>query len=217
MSKRPTEYRSMFANTSTFSVIAISACCICTAIISLCATAGADEPFKLNAQDSVQQKQTSYPAPQMMQGRYSTVIPPVLAGTVRTQVVLPQSFLGTWDVRGQQMRIEALPEFQQSAQAAFSPSTSNIWNISGDLNNEYFLASNTGAKMPLVVDKVQGNQAFLRYAHQVGNTTAQEAVVMQLGPRGRSFTGLERISIVKDPQQPARAKVTYQLSGSRRQ
>jgi hypothetical protein len=177
-----------------------------------CSLARADQPFKLNAQERTQQQ--SYPAPQAMPDQYSSITP-VLSGGVRTQVVLPPPFLGSWNVQGQRMKIDALPEFQQSAQTAFAPATNNVWQITGDPNNGYSLGSNTGVKTQLIVDKVQGSQAFIRYAHQIGNTMAQEAIVMQLAPGGQSFTGLEKVSIVKGPQQPPRAKVTYQLSGSR--
>ena len=199
------------SSSSTMSHLAKSIC-LCTIAVALCCAAKADEPFQLNAQERGQAQ--SYPAPQAMQDQYTSVSP-IQAGTIRTQVVLPPPFLGVWNVKGQRTKIDALPEFQQSAQTAFSPSTSNVWEITGDPNNGYSMGSNTGAKTQLTVDKVQGSQAFIRYAHQVGNTVAQEAIVMQLGPQGQSFTGLERITIVKAPQQPSRAKVTYQLSGSR--
>jgi hypothetical protein len=183
--------------------------------LALSLTTYADEPFQLNAQERGQaQSYPSYPAPQAMQDQYTSVSP-AFAGSVHTQVVLPPRFLGVWNVKGQRMKIDALPEFQQSAQGVFAASTSNTWEITGDPTNGYSLGSNTGAKTQLIVDKVQGSQAFIRYAHQVGNTMAQEAIVMQLASEGQSFTGLERISIVKAPQQPPRAKVTYQLSGSR--
>src|SRR5262249_8202334 len=56
--------------------------------------------------------------------------------------------------------------------------------------------------------------AFIRYQFQVKATMAQEAVVLQLAPGGAQFQGLERIMIVRS-NQPPRAKITYQLSGSK--
>jgi len=67
----------------------------------------------------------------------------------------------------------------------------------------------------LTIYKVMNNQAFIRYQHPIGKTMAQEAIVMELQNGGASFQGLERISIIKDGQQPPRAKVTYQLYGQR--
>jgi hypothetical protein len=185
----------------------------------MCSSAQCDELFQLNAQERGQTAPAypspqAYPAPQAMQDKYTSVTP-AQVGSVRTQVVLPPPFLGVWNVRGQRTKIDALPAFQQSAQNAFSPVTSNVWEITGDPSNGYSLGSNTGVKTQLIVDKVQGSQAYIRYAHPIGNTTAQEAIVMQLGPQGLSFTGLERVSIVKTPQEPPRAKVTYQLNGTK--
>jgi hypothetical protein len=131
-----------------------------------------------------------------------------------TAVALPPAFLGIWQVHGQRTGVEALPEFQAAAQQAFTMSNDQLWNISGSQGN-YTLGSNTGISTSLFVDKVQGNTAFVRYQHPVGNTMAQEAIVMSLRPGGAQFDGLERISIVKQGLPQPRAKVTYQLTGNR--
>jgi hypothetical protein len=131
-----------------------------------------------------------------------------------TTVALPPAFLGAWQVHGQRTAVEAMPEFQAGAQQAFALSNDQIWNISGNQGN-YTLGSNTGISTTLIVDKVQGNTAYVRYQHPVGNTMAQEAIVMSLRPGGAQFDGLERISIVKQGLAQPRAKVTYQLTGNR--
>jgi hypothetical protein len=73
--------------------------------------------------------------------------------------------------------------------------------------------SNGDMSTPIFVDKVQGGTAFIRYQHPIKNTMAQEAIVLSLDQNGAVFNGLERISINKEGQ--TRAKVTYQLNGSR--
>ncbi len=184
----------------------------------------------------------SYPAPHMIQqtatpGAYSGGVrnnaplqgsaqqrPPLQAGvqqrppiqaSIQQRVVLPPNFLGLWNVQGQRNKVEAQsPEFQQQAEQAFQFNTSNTWEISGDPNTGYAMGSNTGVRTPIVVDKVQGNTAFIRYQHPVGKTMAQEAIVMSLLPGGAQFNGLERISIVKE-NEPPRCRVTYQLIGRR--
>lgn len=182
----------------------------------------------------------SYPAPHMIQqapaygagvsghapltgGAQQTARPPLNGGAAQRppltggvqRVALPASFLGLWNVSGQRNKVEAgSPEFQQQAQGAFQMSTVNTWEIAGDPANGYQLGSNTGVKTPIIVDKVQGNTAFIRYQHPIGNTVAQEAIVISLVPGGTQFNGLERITIVK-PNEPPRCRVTYQLVGHR--
>ncbi|MBA3992888.1 MAG: hypothetical protein C0469_05115 [Cyanobacteria bacterium DS2.3.42] len=129
------------------------------------------------------------------------------------RVVLPASFLGAWNVQGQRTKVEALPEFQAGAEAVFAPNTSNVWNIGGDPNSGYRMSNDQGVSTQLVVDKVEGNTAFIRYQHPIKNTVAGEAIVMSLVPGGAQFNGLERVSITK--QGEVRAKVTYQLVGRR--
>jgi hypothetical protein len=138
---------------------------------------------------------------------------PLNAGIKR--VVLPPAFLGAWLVQGQRTKVEAMPEFQQGAEEAFALNNNQVWSISGNANSGYMLGSNTGVQTALIVDKVQGTTAFIRYQHPVGNTMAQEAIVMKLAPGGVQFEGLERISIVKQGLTQPRAKVTYQLFGQR--
>lgn len=197
-------------------------------------------PYKLGVQENVQGSSNSsaYPAPQMMQPQVqiAPAKPPKrkpISGKAAkssnqingnasqqnfsagvTAVALPPAFLGSWQVHGQRTAVDALPEFQAAAQQAFSISNDQIWNISGQ-QGSYILGSNTGISTALVVDKVQGNTAFVRYQHPVGNTMAQEAIVMSLRPGGAQFDGLERISIVKQGLPQPRAKVTYQLTGFR--
>jgi hypothetical protein len=131
---------------------------------------------------------------------------------IQKQVVLPQGFMGSWRVQGQRSKVEALPEFQSTAESAFQLNTNNTWNINGQPGS--YSMSNGEMNTPLWVDKVEGGTAFIRYQHPVGKTMAQEAIVLSLVPGGVQFNGLERISIVKEGS-PPRAKVTYQLAGSR--
>ena len=199
----------------------------------------ADEPFKLNAEQKNylpgDQQGYEYPAAQTVMPTQPIrgtaihsvprVTPPpqtppahkttMLNAGVQTSVTLPPAFLGVWNVQGQRQKVEAMPEFQEGAERAFSMSNSQIWTINGNPETGYSLGSNTGVETPLIVDKVQGTTAFIRYQHPVGNTMAQEAVVMSLVQGGAQFNGLERISIVKQGLPTPRAKVTYQLVGHR--
>lgn len=167
----------------------------------------------------------TYPSPQMtgtMQGglsrqqdmapRYQKPMPNFHAGVAK--VALPPPFLGAWSVQGQRSQINAKPEFQAAADQAFAGATNNIWQINGNTQTGYSMASNTGIQTQLIVDKVENNTAYMRYQHPIGNTTAQEEIVMTLLPGGMQFRGLERISIVKQGG-PPRATVTYQLYGQR--
>jgi hypothetical protein len=173
---------------------------------------------------------SSYPAPQMvapqtptyqpppprrqLHGGANTSSPPVLQSGAATQVALPPAFMGVWNVQGRRQKVEAQPEFQEGAERAFSVSNQQIWTIQGNQGG-YMLGSNTGIQTPLYVDKVVGTTAFIRYQHPVGKTMAQEAIVMTLAGGGAQFNGLERISIVKEGVSQPRAKVTYELIGSR--
>jgi len=132
-----------------------------------------------------------------------------------TKVALPQSFLGAWNVMGQRTKVEAMPEFQAGAEQAFAPNTQNVWEISGNPESGYQMGSNSGVQTQLIVDKVEGNTAFIRYQHPIGKTMAQEAIVMSLVAGGVQFNGLERVSIVKEGMAQPRAKVTYNLMGQR--
>lgn len=119
-------------------------------------------------------------------------------------------------MQGERTKVEALPEFQAGAEQAFQMRTSNVWNIGGNPSAGYSMSNDAGVNTALVVDKVEGNTAFIRYQHPVGNTMAQEAIVMSLVPGGAQFNGLERVSIVKQGMPQPRAKVTYRLVGRRR-
>jgi len=130
------------------------------------------------------------------------------------QGVLPPQFLGRWQVLGNRSSVEAQPQYQSGMDSIFSMTTSNMWNIQGSPEQGYMLSTDTGVSTPLMV-QTQGNTAILRYQHPIRNTVAQEALVMQLGPNGAQFEGLERISIVKQGEPGPRAKVTYKLIGRR--
>ena len=125
--------------------------------------------------------------------------------------------MGAWAVSGKLTGIDALPQFQQGVGKLFQQQTQNTWRISGDGQQGYQISSDTGASFPLIIYKASKNTAMVRYQHPTYNTMSQEAIVMQLENGGATFQGLERISIVKDGQQPPRAKVTYQLFGQRQQ
>ena len=142
--------------------------------------------------------------------------PPMrLQAQTQRSVALPPAFLGSWLVQGQRTGIEAQPQFQQGVGGLFQEGTRNMWNISGSPKQGYQMSNDQGVQTTLTIYKVMNNQAFIRYQHPIGKTMAQEAIVMELQNGGASFQGLERISIVKDGQQPPRAKVTYQLFGQR--
>lgn len=130
------------------------------------------------------------------------------------QGVLPPQFLGRWQVLGSRSNVEAQPQYQAGMDSIFAGSTSNMWNIQGSPEQGYMLSTDSGVSTPLMV-QTQGNTAILRYQHPIRNTMAQEALVMQLGPNGAQFDGLERISIVKQGEPAPRAKVTYKLIGHR--
>lgn len=180
--------------------------------------------------DSMQGEASSYPAPQMVpltpkqapaprhkplkaNVQENQAPPPQPLQATVTKVALPVGFMGAWHVQGQRSKVDALPEFAEGAQKVFALNTNNTWNINGSPGN--YSMSNGDMSTQLWVDKVEGGTAFIRYQHQVGNTMAQEAIVMSLTPGGAQFNGLERISIIKNGQQPPRAKVTYQLVGQR--
>ena len=140
---------------------------------------------------------------------------PPMTAAIAAPGVLPGEFLGVWQVLGSRSSIEAQPQFQEGVQNIFQATTSDTWTIQGNPQQGYSLASSTGVSTQLSVDRVQGSTAFIRYQHPIKNTVAQEAIVMQLGPGGASFQGLERISILKQGEPQPRCKVTYQLSGRR--
>jgi hypothetical protein len=194
------------------------------------------QPYKLGVQENIQGQPSggySYPAPQVIPtpARPAVKIPrktpqysgnavssapsPETFSTSVTSVALPPAFLGAWQVHGQRTAVEAMPEFQAGAERSFAMSNDQVWNISGNPAGGYTLGSNTGINTALYIDKVQGSTAFVRYQHPVGNTMAQEAIVMSLRAGGLQFDGLERISIVKQGLPQPRAKVTYNLFGMR--
>ncbi len=135
--------------------------------------------------------------------------------------VLPPQFLGRWAVQGQQTGVEVAQWFQQKTGATvekvrsqFSPTNQQTWTIQGSPQQGYVMQSDTGATTPLMVQTQSANIAIIKYQHQVFNSVANEAIVMQLGPDGAQFEGLESITIVKPGEQP-RFKVKYKLYGRR--
>jgi hypothetical protein len=129
------------------------------------------------------------------------------------QGVLPPQFLGRWQVMGNRAKVEAMPQFQAGIDNIFSMRTQNVWTIQGNPKQGYTLNNDQGVSTGLMVQATM-DTAFLRYQHQIKNTMAQEAVVMQLQPGGATFQGIERISIVKQGE-GVRAKVEYNLLGRR--
>lgn len=212
-------------------------------LFSSYSTASADEPFKLGVEQRATIHNDPPPGPPPSYPSYPVFTPPPepktdtvpkhpkkkieggvheappvqppLQATIAQPGVLPGEFLGVWRVMGTRSSVEALPQYQAGINNIFSGSTANTWTISGNPQQGYSLSADTGASTQLAVDKVQGTTAFLRYQHKINNTVAQEAVVMQLGPGGATFQGLERISIVKPGEPQPRCKVTYQLNGQR--
>jgi hypothetical protein len=138
-----------------------------------------------------------------------------LQAQVQRSVALPPAFMGTWTVSGKCSGMEAQPAFQASLSSIFAASTQNTWTISGNAQQGYQMSNDQGVQTALAIYKVSKNTAMIRYQHPIGKTMAQEAIVMELQNGGATFQGLERISIIKDGQQPPRAKVTYQLFGQR--
>lgn len=127
--------------------------------------------------------------------------------------VLPTQFMGNWLVLGSRSKVEARPEFQNGIGNIFTSSNSQTWNIVGGPGG-YSMSSTTGVQQ-VQVGQCNSSTAFLRYAHPVGNTIAQEAIVMQLAPDGQTFQGMQRITIMKKGEPSPRAQVTYQLMGRR--
>lgn len=134
---------------------------------------------------------------------------------------LPPQFLGRWSVAGMQSGVEVMDWFQQKTgatpekvRANFSPNNQQTWTIQGSPQQGYVMQSDTGATTPLMVQTQSANIAIIKYQHQVYNSVANEAIVMQLGPDGVQFDGLESITIQKPGEQP-RFKVKYKLVGRR--
>lgn len=174
----------------------------------------------------------SYPAPTMMQPTPDSVRPPrvqkaavqqiqrppqqkPLQAQVQQSVELPKGFMGAWLVQGQRTNMQALPQYQGSMGQFFQTGTRNVWNISGNPRAGYTLTTDQGVSTKLNIHKVAGNTAFILYQHPISKTMAKEAIVMELQNGGASFSGLERITIVKPDINEERAKVTYQLVGQR--
>jgi outer membrane biosynthesis protein TonB len=152
------------------------------------------------------QAQIQQEAPQQpMQARASQDAPP--------PGVLPPQFMGNWLVLGQRSNIQARPEYQNGIDNIFTSSNSQTWNIVGGPGG-YSMSSTSGVQS-VQVGQCTSSTAFVRYAHPVGNTVAQEAIVMQIAPDGRTFQGMQRITIRKQGEPAPRAQVTYQLMGRR--
>lgn len=126
---------------------------------------------------------------------------------------LPPQFLGRWSVSGQRSSMDGQPQYQSALGGIFAATTQNTWNVTGSPEEGYLLTTDSGVSTPISVHMENSQTAVLQYKHPIKNTLALEAVVLQLGAGGNSFSGLERISIVKPGEPAPRAKVTYQLSG----
>jgi hypothetical protein len=163
------------------------------------------KPIQLNAQ----QNQERTPPPQQ------PVRQPIQASAQASPPpgVLPSQFMGNWLVLGARQNIQARPEYQNGIENIFTSNNSQTWNIVGQPGS-YSMSSTSGVQSVQVGQCNQGT-AFLRYQHPVGNTVAQEAIVMQLSPDGQSFQGMQRITIKKQGEPTPRAQVTYQLMGRR--
>lgn len=215
---------------------------VLVALAAVCTSANAQQPFKLGVEERgyIQDPsgESAYPMPQMvgrpMQGNVdktekkkpkppalrggasdSGVQRPTIQGGVQKSAQLPQGFMGQWVVNGLRKDIQAQPQYRAAIPEIFSEQTEDTWNITGDPGKGYAFSNQHGVKSAIFVDKVEGGTAFIRYQHPIQNTMAQEAIVMQIAPGGMQFTGLERITIVKQGE-PPRAQVTYQLVGRRR-
>ena len=117
--------------------------------------------------------------------------------TIQKQVQLPPGYLGVWSVQGRRTTVDALPEFQAAAQQFMAASTNNTWQITRSPGN--YQMGNGQMSTPLIVDRVDANgTAYIRYQHPVVKVMAQEAIVLSLSPNGMTFSGLQRVSILKE-------------------
>lgn len=182
------------------------------------------DPVAYPAPHMVQQPAHLAPAPPpkqkpMQAAVQQTVVPPrpQYHAQVQQQApppgVLPGQFMGNWNVLSSRAKIEARPELQDRVANAYPMSMSQTWSIGGQ-PGRYSMNSSSGVSS-VQVGNCTASVAYIRYQHQVINTMAQEAIVMQLSPDGRSFQGMERITIVKPGEPGPRFVVTYNLMGQR--
>lgn len=172
-------------------------------------------PLKIQVQQNQPQQQMPQLIRQMPQARPMPQLrqsPMFNLGTQKS-VALPPNFLGRWSIQGRKTNFEAMQPQYQAADGIFQPQTQNVWNIVGSPQSGYSFSNDMGVKSALIVDKVEGSRAFIRYQHPIKNTMAQEAIVLEISPDGNQMNGMERISIIKQGEPGPRAKVTYQLNG----
>jgi hypothetical protein len=202
---------------------------------------GSSKPFQLGATTdqynpgSGYPDYPSYPAPQMIPQQPKAAPPPQQRPPMQAAVqqqsvpvqrpiqaqaqagpppgVLPGGFMGGWMVLGQRAKVEAQPQYQAGIDNIFTMSNTQKWNIVGQ-PGRYSMSSDSGVSS-VQVGQCTANTAFIRYQHQIKNTMAREAIVLQISPDGRQFQGMQRISIVKPGETQPRATVTYNLMGQR--
>jgi hypothetical protein len=172
-------------------------------------------PLKIQVQQNQPQQQMPQLQRQMPQARPMPQLrqSPMFNLGAQRSVALPPNFLGRWAIQGRKTNFEAMQPQYQAAEGIFQPQTQNVWNIMGSPQQGYAFSNDMGVKSALVVDKVEGSRAFIRYQHPIKNTMAQEAIVLEISPDGNQMSGMERISIIKQGEPGPRAKVTYQLNG----
>lgn len=160
-------------------------------------------------------QQNTQPMRPLNAGLQQNTQPPPMRAAVQNAPpgVLPQQFMGNWLVLGSRTKVDARPEYQSGVGNIFTSSNSQSWNIVGAPGG-YSMSSTTGVQS-VQVGNCNTTTAFLRYAHPVGNTVAEEAIVMQLAADGQSFQGMQRITIRKQGEPSPRAQVTYSLMGRR--
>ncbi len=161
-------------------------------------------------------QQNSQPSRPLNAGlQQQNIQPPPMRAAVQNAPpgVLPQQFMGNWLVLGSRTKVDARPEYQSGVGNIFTSSNSQSWNIVGAPGG-YSMSSTTGVQS-VQVGNCNTTTAFLRYAHPVGNTVAEEAIVMQISADGQSFQGMQRITIKKQGEPGPRAQVTYSLMGRR--
>lgn len=168
-------------------------------------------PKRLNANINQQQQQPQRPIQANIQSN-----PPLQANVQASPPpgVLPPQFLGAWSVMGSRKSVQARPEFQSGIEGIFTSVNSQTWNIGGGPGG-YSMSSDTGVSQ-VQIGQCTANTAFVRYQHPMKNTMIQEAIVLQLAPDGRSFQGMQRITVMKQGEPQPRAQVTYNLMGQRR-
>jgi hypothetical protein len=128
---------------------------------------------------------------------------------------LPAELLGSWSVSGNCTKLEIRPDFVDRAQSGFTRSSTMSWTFKGK-PGKYMLVSGHGPER-VKVGQCTPNTAFFSSLRNVGKSGVEqlEGVVIQLQADGRTFYGMERITVSKPGETSFRAQATYNLVGTR--